>query len=92
MPYLPWLLGLFLMDACFTRSDCTGCPGRVICHCLQVTEEALLGALATLELRSVNDVREATGAGAGCMACHRRLRLLLERHVGAAELAPSLAR
>jgi bacterioferritin-associated ferredoxin len=50
----------------------------MICHCLQVTEDMLRGALATLELRSLRDLREATGAGDGCTACHRRLRQILD--------------
>jgi len=66
------------MDRCDPRNDCSDCPGRVICHCLQVTEEALLAALETLQLRTVKDVRQATGAGDGCTACHKRLARYLE--------------
>jgi bacterioferritin-associated ferredoxin len=66
------------MDACHTR-NCDDCPGRVVCHCLQVTEEMLLEALASLDLRSVKDIRQHTGAGEGCTACHRRLGAYLER-------------
>jgi bacterioferritin-associated ferredoxin len=47
---------------------------------LQVTEEVLVEALATLELRTVKEVRQHTGAGDGCTACHRSIRRLLERH------------
>jgi bacterioferritin-associated ferredoxin len=71
------------MDACTTRNDCTGCPGRMICHCLQVTEDMLLDALAVLDLRSVMDVRQHTGAGDGCTACHRRIRAFIERRTAA---------
>jgi bacterioferritin-associated ferredoxin len=67
------------MDACLTRSDRAACSGRVICPCLGVTEDAVRDAVVTLGLRSVHDVRAATGAGDGCTACHRRLRQLLER-------------
>jgi NifU-like protein len=76
------------MDACLTRSDCTGCPGRVICPCLGVTEETVLGAVTALGLRSVKEVRAATGAGDGCTACHRRLRLLIERQAEVVAPAP----
>lgn len=61
-----------------TRTDCGTCPGRMVCHCLQVTEEMLLDALRTFELRSVKDIRCQTGAGDGCTACHRRLKRYLE--------------
>jgi NAD(P)H-nitrite reductase large subunit len=69
------------MDCAATRNDCSSCPGRVICHCLQVTEEAVLVALETLALRTVRDVRRATGAGDGCTACHKRLEYYLQTHL-----------
>jgi bacterioferritin-associated ferredoxin len=47
---------------------------------LQVTEEVLLEALRTFELRTVKEVREHTGAGDGCTACHRAIRRYLEEH------------
>jgi NAD(P)H-nitrite reductase large subunit len=52
----------------------------MICHCLQVTEDALVDAIVTLGLRTVKDLREHTGAGDGCTACHVRLREVLDRH------------
>jgi bacterioferritin-associated ferredoxin len=67
------------MDACYTRSECSTCPGRVVCHCLHVTEEMLLEALAALNLGSVNEIRAVTGAGDGCTACHKRLHKYIER-------------
>jgi bacterioferritin-associated ferredoxin len=66
------------MDACHTRT-CDTCPGRVVCRCLQVTEEVLLDALDAFDLRTVKDVRRHTGAGEGCTACHKRLGQYLER-------------
>jgi bacterioferritin-associated ferredoxin len=79
------------MDACLDRSDCQTCPGHVVCHCLQVTEETILHALAVFELRTLKDVRQHTGAGDGCTACHRRLRHLLGRQEGAAQSPSSSA-
>jgi NifU-like protein len=66
------------MDSC--RSVCQTCPGRVLCHCLGVTEETILNALSVFELRTVKEVRQHTGAGEGCTACHRQLRHLLQQH------------
>ena len=57
---------------------CAGCPGRLVCRCLGVTEEVILRALAGGEVRCVNDIRRRTGAGDGCMACHRRLERYLD--------------
>ena len=62
----------------FNTSDrCNACPGRLACHCLGVTEEAVLEAATVLGASTVNDLRRLTGAGDGCTACHQRLRLLL---------------
>ena len=68
------------MDACQTRNDCNTCTARFVCHCLQVTEDMLLDALATFDLGSLNEVRQHTGAGDGCTACHRKIRGFIERH------------
>ena len=67
------------MDADFSRNDCQTCPGRIICRCLQVTEEALLRVLGEGEAQTLKDVCQRTGAGDGCTACHRLLRSYLER-------------
>jgi bacterioferritin-associated ferredoxin len=59
------------------RSQCGDCPGRIVCRCLQVTEEAVQDAIATFALTTLKQVREVTGAGDGCTCCHKRLSLLL---------------
>lgn len=66
-------------DPC--AGPCAGCPDRMVCHCLKVTEELITGAIQTLGLRSVKDVRMATGAGEGCTCCHGQIRELLAVHV-----------
>jgi bacterioferritin-associated ferredoxin len=74
------------MDACHSPSACQSCPGRVVCHCLQVTEEMLIETLSVLPIRTLRELRQATGAGEGCTACHHRLRNILEQQL-TAELA-----
>jgi bacterioferritin-associated ferredoxin len=69
------------MDCTAARNDCSGCTEKVVCYCLQVTEEALLVAVETLGLRTLKEVRQATGAGDGCTACHQRIRQSLEAQV-----------
>jgi bacterioferritin-associated ferredoxin len=78
-------------DAC-THSGCDGCPiaGRLVCRCLQVTEEVLFEAVTTLGLRTVHEVRQHTGAGDGCTACHRRIREYLERHAYSSSSSPAI--
>lgn len=70
-----------------TTEDCAGacrscatvgsCPDRVVCRCLGVTEEAVIGAIVTLGLRTVKEVRRATEAGDGCTCCHKELAAYL---------------
>jgi NAD(P)H-nitrite reductase large subunit len=50
---------------------------RVICHCLQVKESQIVDTIAVTGAESVRDVIQYTGAGAGCTACHCRIRELL---------------
>ncbi|MFN4258290.1 MAG: (2Fe-2S)-binding protein [Gemmataceae bacterium] len=61
---------------------CQECPRtqRLVCHCLQVTEEMVVETLTTLGIRSVEELREVTGAGAGCTACQRRLRKYIDEY------------
>jgi bacterioferritin-associated ferredoxin len=57
---------------------CSDSYDPIVCHCLQVRESVLVEAITTLSLRTVRDVRHATGAGDGCTCCHRQLRQYLE--------------
>jgi bacterioferritin-associated ferredoxin len=52
----------------------------VVCRCLGVRESHIREAVASGTVRSIRDLRFLTGAGDGCMACHRRLRDLIEYH------------
>ena len=65
-------------DPC--AGPCSGCPDRVVCRCLKVAEETIVDAIVTLGLRTVRDLRDATGAGDGCTCCHRELHALIEVH------------
>ena len=62
-------------------SPCETCPGRIVCHCLQVTEEQLVKAISGGEVRCWRDLKEATGAGDGCTACLQELRRLIDRQM-----------
>ena len=69
-----------MATCCCTPADCEACPSQFLCNCLQVTEEVVVEAVITLGLRNVRDIREQTGAGGGCTACHARLRQVLDKH------------
>src|SRR6185437_4089880 len=49
----------------------------IVCRCLQVCESDLLGALDRCQVRNLQDVARETGAGSGCMSCHRMIRRYL---------------
>ena len=65
---------------CLERADCST---RVICHCLQVTEETVVDALASLGVTTLRELRQHTGAGDGCTACHHVLRQYLKDYASA---------
>jgi bacterioferritin-associated ferredoxin len=67
------------MNDCSFNRNCDTCPGQVLCHCLQITEDAVTEAVSLFGLTTVTEIRERTGAGDGCTACHRRLRLVLKQ-------------
>jgi len=59
------------------RRAAGGCPSEVVCRCLGVTSTELNQALDVFNAQSVEDLREQTGAGGGCTACHRVLRQVI---------------
>jgi bacterioferritin-associated ferredoxin/NAD-dependent dihydropyrimidine dehydrogenase PreA subunit len=83
-PAGPTCLGLCPIEGAITElcrrsaDACARCPETVVCPCLGVTEAQLIDALATQQIRSLKDIRRQTGAGAGCMVCHRRLKRYLQ--------------
>jgi bacterioferritin-associated ferredoxin len=56
------------------------CPDKVVCRCLQVSETQVIRMIERLELRTVRDLRQYTGAGDGCTCCHAKLEEYLEKH------------
>jgi len=51
---------------------------KIVCHCLRVYESTLAEAISTSDAENVRDLRKLTGAGGGCMACHGKLRRLIQ--------------
>ncbi|MFO0926428.1 MAG: (2Fe-2S)-binding protein [Gemmataceae bacterium] len=80
------------MDDFSFRAGCRGCTSKVVCHCMNVTEDTILEALATFDIDTVKDLRHYTGAGDGCTCCHRQLRQMIESHKArVAQPSPSSA-
>ncbi len=71
-----------------TSNGCGGCTERFACHCLGVTTEEVVQAVTTLGLRTLDELRQHTGAGEGCTACHFRLRRLLHLHAQSSSSSP----
>jgi bacterioferritin-associated ferredoxin len=65
-------------DPC--AGPCAGCPDRIVCRCLKVTEAVIVETIVTQGVRSVTELRQATGAGDGCTCCHAQLREYLAVH------------
>ena len=63
-----------------TPDRCETCPGKVVCRCLQVTEEHLVNLINRFELRTIREIQQHTGAGDGCTCCHADLQYYLDRH------------
>ena len=72
------------MDS-FSPTSCETCPDKIVCRCLQVTESQVVRMIERLELRTVHDIRQYTGAGDGCTCCHAKLKEYLQRHAWADE-------
>ena len=58
-------------------APCTAESDVLVCRCLRVSRAVLTDAIDTLGLASLKEVRCHTGAGAGCMCCHGRIKQLL---------------
>ncbi len=63
-----------------TPDVCETCPGKVVCRCLQVTEEQLVNLITRFKLPSISEIRKHGGAGDGCTCCHPELQQFLDRY------------
>lgn len=80
---LPQLDERACTDPC--PGPCSGCPDRIVCRCLKVTEAVIVEAITTLGVRTVREVLHTTGAGGGCTCCHTQIRTYLEVHATVTE-------
>lgn len=86
---LPQLDDRVCPDPC--AGPCGGCPDRVVCRCIKVTESRIIEVVTGLGLRTVREVRTVTGAGDGCTCCHKQIRVLIETHAPADAARPLAA-
>jgi bacterioferritin-associated ferredoxin len=67
------------MDRPYIPDTCDGCPSKIVCRCLNVTEAEVVQHITRLELRTIRELRYHTGAGEGCTCCHAQLEEYLEK-------------
>ena len=68
------------MSMVCTPENCDTCPGKIVCRCLQVTEEEIVNLITRFKVQSIRDIREHGGAGDGCTCCHTALQEYLQRY------------
>ena len=68
------------MSTTCTPERCDTCPGKIVCRCLNVTEEQVVNLITSCGLRSIHEIRQYTSAGDGCTCCHAELAQYLERY------------
>ena len=59
---------------------------EIVCRCLKVRLSTIATAIDVCGAVTVRDIKCSTGAGDGCMACHARLRQLLQTRANAEAL------
>ena len=73
---------------CNTCPTAGSCPDRVVCKCLKIVEETVISAIRLHGARSVCELKAITGAGDGCMCCHKELKSYLR--IYASSSSPSM--
>jgi len=51
---------------------------EIICHCFEVSREEIEKAIRERNLKTVEEVGEATNAGTGCGGCQERIQEILD--------------
>jgi NAD(P)H-nitrite reductase large subunit len=60
---------------------------EIVCRCLKVRLSTIATAIDVCGAATIRDLKCSTGAGDGCMACHARLRQLLQTRTTADQSA-----
>lgn len=65
------------------------CPDRMVCRCLKVTEETIIVAIRQNGVATIKELKTITGAGDGCMCCHKELKSYLAVYSSSPSSSPS---
>jgi len=60
---------------------------KIVCRCLGISESCIQDAAQISSCESLKDVKQATGAGTGCMSCHGRIKAMLREYAEKRALA-----
>lgn len=53
---------------------------EIICQCFQVSDETIKKHIKKDDLKEIEQVTEACGAGGGCQSCHMLIQLYIDQH------------
>ena len=53
---------------------------EIICQCFQVSDETIKTHIREGNIKEIEEVTEACGAGGGCQSCHMLLQLFIDQH------------
>ncbi|MEE8260295.1 MAG: (2Fe-2S)-binding protein [Nitrospinaceae bacterium] len=53
---------------------------EIICQCFQVSDETIRSHIKNENLKEIEQVTEACGAGGGCQSCHMLIQLFIDQH------------
>ncbi|MCA9084008.1 MAG: (2Fe-2S)-binding protein [Planctomycetaceae bacterium] len=61
---------------------------ETLCRCLGISVGEVRAATDFAGCRTLCQIKETTGAGTGCMSCHRRIHKLLDEQAEARRQSP----
>lgn len=53
---------------------------EIICQCFQVSDQTIKSHIQDGNLKEIEEVTAACGAGGGCQSCHMLIQLFIDQH------------
>jgi NifU-like protein len=53
---------------------------EIICQCFQVSDNTIKAHIRDGNLKQIEEITEACGAGGGCQSCHMLIQLFIDQH------------
>ncbi|NIR50356.1 MAG: hypothetical protein GWN61_15020 [candidate division Zixibacteria bacterium] len=61
---------------------------EIICQCFQVSDETIKSCIDKGNLKQIEEVTEACGAGGGCQSCHMLIQLFIDQYHNQGQTVP----